>query len=537
MAWQGPAIAWAAGLALSFCLEHGARPGVRPPWRRPMAALALHAGMWTAAFGLELALFRRPHFGALNVLALQLVIVLVNNAKFRSLGEPFVWPDFDYFSDAIRHPRLYLPFLGLRTALALAAGVGAALWLGLALEPSLAGRLPAQAAGGIRSPAQAWVWTYLLALLLVAAGLATAWAGARRSEKPSFRAGEDVHRFGLIAALGLYARAERTPPCPEAWAGASPFIALRPTVRELPHLISLQSESFFDARRCFPMVSSQALANFDRLRRHALQQGQLVVPAVGANTVRTEFGFLTGLRDAALGVHRFNPYRRLPRYGVDALPAYLRRLGYRTLCVHPYHGGFYRRNDVLPLLGFDEFHDISVFAEPDKVGAYVGDRAVGEYVIGLLEAGTPVPLYVHVITMENHGPLHMEAVDMGEEAGRMCPGIPPACRDLVAYARHLCNADAMFGALAQAFRACPREVGLCIYGDHVPIMPQVYDSLGLPDGRTDYLLWSSRQHGAGCEAELAVHELACAFLRRMGVAQTSTDALPARARAGGALAT
>jgi len=537
MAWHGLAIAWAAGLALSFCLEHGARPGVRPPWRRPMAALALHAGIWTTAYGLELALFRRPYFGALNVLALELLIVQVNNAKFRSLGEPFVWPDFEYFTDAIRHPRLYLPFLGLWTTLALAAGVGAALWLGLAAEPSLVEGLQAQAGGARWRPAQAWAWTCLAALLLVAAGGATAWMGVRRGGDPSFRAGEDVRRFGLVAALGLYARAERTPARPAALAGASPFVALQPTVRELPHLVSLQSESFFDARKCFPMISSQALANFDGLRESALQQGQLVVPAVGANTVRTEFGFLTGLRDAALGVHRFNPYRRLPGYGLDALPAYLRRLGYRTICVHPYHGEFYRRDEVLPLLGFDEFHDISAFAEPDKVGAYVGDRAVGEYVSRLLRDGPDVPLYVHVITMENHGPLHMEAVDPGEEAGRMCPGIPPACRDLVAYVRHLRNADAMFGALAQNFRACPREVGLCIYGDHVPIMPQVYDALGLPDGRTDYVLWSSRQHGAGREAALDVHELACAFLHRMGLAQPRTGSPPVRACAGGALAT
>jgi hypothetical protein len=65
-------------------------------------------------------------------LGIWLAVVLVGNAKEASLREPFVFMDFEYFTDAIKHPRLYLPFLGLWRAIALGiiavAVIGAALW-------------------------------------------------------------------------------------------------------------------------------------------------------------------------------------------------------------------------------------------------------------------------------------------------------------------------------------------------------------------------------------------------------------------------
>src|SRR3546814_4181005 len=110
------------GLALSWGLESLLKPRPVAPWRRPLAAIAVHVGIWTILFGLELALFRRPYFAIANVLAIQALLVLVSLSKFWTLKEPFVYSDFEYFLDALRHPRLYLPFLGLANTFLLAAG-------------------------------------------------------------------------------------------------------------------------------------------------------------------------------------------------------------------------------------------------------------------------------------------------------------------------------------------------------------------------------------------------------------------------------
>jgi phosphoglycerol transferase MdoB-like AlkP superfamily enzyme len=194
----------------------------------------------------------------------------------------------------------------------------------------------------------------------------------------------------------------------------------------------------------------------------------------------------------------------------------LKSLGYRTICVHPYHGSFYRRDTVLPALGFDEFIDIKAFKGAERVGAFVGDQAVGRYVSSLLERDDPRPLFIHVITMENHGPLHMEAVTDDDARAVLNGPMPKGCEDLVAYARHLKNADAMFSELRQTMLRNGRPAGLCVFGDHVPIMPKVYRELGAVSGSTDGLIWSVEAK-AGEPSKQKITSLAADFLSRFAL--------------------
>lgn len=502
--WQSHAtlaLPWACGLVLSFLIEGALRPAPRAPWRRPVSALCLHAGGWTVLFALELALFRRPWFAIANLVVVQGILVGVSNAKYRSLREPFVTADFEYFIDALRHPRLYLPFLGWAGVVVPIAVYAASVWVALRFEPAYGA-----------------AWTDWLGAVgaFLAAGAALALLAARRLPRASFRARSDLRRLGMAALLWTYGRAERREP-PKPLAGF-PFVNLRPRpAAALPHLVSVQSESFFDPRSRYPMVRPEVLAHWDGLRAQAESSGRLRVAAWGANTVRSEFGFLAGVSAEELGVHRYNPYRRLCARPVPTLASHLRQWGYRTVCVHPYHGGFYRRDRVLPRLGFDAFTDIAAFDPADRVGAYVGDVPVAEHVAALLREAGDQPLYVHVITMENHGPLHWESLDPAEVAELIRGELPAGCDELGAYVRHLRNADRMFQTLADTMRSLDRPATLCVYGDHVPIMEKVYGALGEPDGLTDYLVWNARSQGARAVRELAVHDLAQTFLAAAGL--------------------
>ncbi len=509
------------GLVLSWAIEILLTPRPVAPWRRPAAALGVHVGVWTLAFALELALFRRPYFGVANVLAIQLLIVLVSNAKYHALREPFVYPDFEYFTDAIKHPRLYLPFFGLMRALAAGGGYGAALWAGLALEDSVTAgagiwlvsfaELPQE---HMFDPTAPVVPFFAHTFTLAASGLVLAVIAGRRI-LVAFDASEDLQRLGLIAALWVYGRSERLS-TQELRSGA-PFTALkRPATlpEPLPDLVVIQSESFFDARRTYPqLLREDVLANFDVLKSEALAHGQLKVPAWGANTVRSEFAFLSGMNPEALGVHQYNPYRRLARRGFSTIASYLRTLGYRTVCIHPYHRSFYCRDQVLPLLGFDEFIGIEAFQTARRDGPYVSDAALGKYIINMLKQEFAQPLYLHVITMENHGPLHWESVDGGNVADVFKGPMPNGCRDLVAYARHLRNVDAVYGELRDTLMWRRRPSSLCIFGDHVPIMPGVYAELGEEeDGDTDYVLWRSDCRGSRKEERRTIAQLGAAYL-------------------------
>jgi phosphoglycerol transferase MdoB-like AlkP superfamily enzyme len=168
----------------------------------------------------------------------------------------------------------------------------------------------------------------------------------------------------------------------------------------------------------------------------------------------------------------------------------LKQAGYRTVCVHPYIAGFYGRDHILPKLGFDDFIDISAFGLDAYSGPYIGDMAVAEKVAELLDAAE-APLFVFVITMENHGPLHLEKVAPGDIAQLYQTPPPVGFDDLTIYLRHIRNAGRMQQRLCEALKTQNRTGWLAWYGDHVPILPKVYAHAGFVDGRTDYFLWHS----------------------------------------------
>ena len=120
--------------------------------------------------------------------------------------------------------------------------------------------------------------------------------------------------------------------------------------------------------------------------------------------------------------------------------------------------------------------------------------------------------------MENHGPLHWEKVGSDDIQQLYSSPPPDGCEDLTIYLRHLRNADHMAGILRDRLAALPTSAWLAWFGDHVPIMPQVYATLGLPDGRTDYLIW--RNDGMARKVdrlEKKVEDLGLLLLEGMGL--------------------
>lgn len=473
------------------------RPG-RVLQRDPACHL-VHWGICLLTLSLLILILQRPYFSLAVLGAFIFLIVMVNNAKFHSLREPFIFQDFEYFTDALKHPRLYLPFLGWGRAVAALVVASLAIWAGFSFESSLV--------AGIG-------WPVFLALcgIFFGAAIVCLLVGHFYCPASSNIPGTDLFRIGLLTSLWRYGWDERAKlEIPE-----SPLPVLAKVEQERADMIVVQSESFFDARRCYRGLHKHLLQEQDCLRQESLAWGQLAVPAWGANTVRTEFSFLSGLAAEGLGVHRFNPYRRLAKAGVTTLASRLREAGYRTICVHPYPATFYERDQVYPSLGFDEFIDISAFRDAERCGPYISDNAVAGMIEKLLanRAQTDQPLFVFAITMENHGPLHLEKVAQGD-VERLFHSPPPAgCDDLTIYARHLANADRMFGRLRQTLKASSREGMLCIFGDHIPIMPVVYSQLAEPDGDTDYVVWNNRRIGSdNKERRLSVEELAPLLLR------------------------
>lgn len=501
--WSSVALPVIIGAGLSFLVECLLQPVSLSFWKRHWATSAIHTGLWLLMFAFVLVIFQRPWFATTIVLAFLLFVVQVSNAKFHSLREPFIVQDFEYFTDALKYPRLYIPFLGVGRALIVVIGFGIALYAGLTLESSLT----------------SWVSAadfFIATVALVSFGVTLLWLGARMKLTVVFEPETDLQQLGLLASLWRYGEEEyghHQIPAKYDFAQSA-----QPDRKTLPNLVVIQSESFFDIRHLFSGIRPEVLKEFDTTKADSVCQGQVTVPAWGANTVRTEFSFLAGLGPQSLGVHRFNPYRKLARQSIPTLASFLKKLGYRTVCVHPYLASFYGRNKIFPLLGFDEFIDISSFNNAEKIGPYIGDIALAEKVCALLEKSSTQPIFVFVITMENHGPLHLEKVQEGDME-RLYKSLPPeGCDDLTIYLRHLDNADRMVGMLRDQLNALPNSGWLCWYGDHVPIMPKVYAAMDPPDGQTDYLIWGKDGNsGKGIRLDLNVEDLSYLLLQKMNL--------------------
>lgn len=488
------------GLTGSFVIESLLQPKVIPVWKRGFSAFFIHLGIFLLIFSVLFALLLRPWFSIVIVLAFTLFVVLVNNAKFHSLREPFIYQDFEYFTDAIKHPRLYIPFLGLIKAVIIFISFSAAFLAGLVLESPV--NISAIESGG---------YSFILEIFLC--GLVLLWLGAKKKLAIVFDPVIDLNKLGLVSSLWRYAEEERDIPSIDS---EKSFIKESSSPDRLENLVVVQSESFFDIRRLFSGINKNVLQEFDELQATATLHGQVEVAAWGANTVRTEFSFLSGLPASQLGVHQFNPYRKLAKQGdLSTLASFMKKKGYRTVCVHPYQASFYARNKVFPKLGFDEFIDISHFKNTKKTGPYIGDIALANKVCSILDESSDQPVFVFVITMENHGPLHMEKVEPTDIDKLYTDKLPEGCDDLTIYLRHILNADRMAAILRDKISSLPRSGWLCWYGDHVPIMPSVYSIMGVPEGETDYFIWGSAGKMVNRNKRVKIESLANFLLHEM----------------------
>ncbi|MET0314818.1 MAG: LTA synthase family protein, partial [Hansschlegelia sp.] len=331
----------------------------------------------------------------------------------------------------------------------------------------------------ILPPAAPWLLLAppaLVALLLMAARTCAASRFAQTLVGDHPKPENDVVRFGLGAAMLLHWLAWRGLKRPSDAARA--VMATTPSISSAGGpavVVAIQCESFVDlAARGLP---GPALPSWTALRTNALAWGKARVPAAeGAYTMRSEFGFLTGLPEEALGLDGFDPYLTAEPYAVASIARRCVGNGRRTVFIHPYDRRFFERERVMAALGFERAIYGEAFDGAPRLGPYVSDAALADAIVAEIEAAEE-PVFIFAVSIENHGPWG---------PGRIAGVDDPAAQ----YALHLESADRMVGRVAEALRRKAGGGVLCAYGDHAPARTLHPD---LPDRDcADYLLWESR---------------------------------------------
>jgi hypothetical protein len=485
----------AAGVALALAAWLLPRRIAKARLRSPVVLLVDAAPMAFGAGLLGLAV-GRPLFAGTVVLALGAAFALTDYTMRRTLREPIVFSEAVELPQVFTHPHLYLPFAGPRLVVA-GAGV-ATLLVGalLVFEPPLWTPHP---------------WVAFAALGLIALGgrlfsrqplLAVA-AGLLRRLAPTgepFADAAGLGPFAMLLAHTVIARAERA--ARQRALAVPPMVARRGT-GGMP-IVIVQCESFFDARRLGPRIPPVLLAGFDRCCRSAAMYGRLEVAGWGANTMRAEFAVLTGIADSELGYDRFNPYYALARVPIESQVWRLRRAGYRTICLHPFDRRFFRRDLVMPALGFEEFRGRETIGGTRRP-PYCPDPELAERILCVLDEAGPNS-FIFAITMGNHGPWPAGGAPIAPSLTALFdPAGIPERADLLCYLDGLRRSDEMLQVLMAGLERRGMAAVLAFYGDHLPSLPQAFGHLGFAEGSSDYVIWPGG--GASLRHDLAAHEL------------------------------
>lgn len=427
--------------------------------------LSRAAGGGVAACGLYVAylvVFYRPILAAEAAVTTMAILHVISYLKMRLLREPLVFSDFALLRNVLAHPQIY--YADLHHA-PLAPVVAAALSINLvamiALERTVLVTGWAAAGTGVVGLIGVMLFAFAVPRTPPIAALAR-----RLAPKPDLS--RDVERLGLTATLVLYAVRwmddRHTKRAPRASIEASPR-RLGTTV-EPEFILVVQLESFIDPQRLkLPAEMMPPMLGLACVRRHARLWGDLVVPAHGAYTMRSEASVLTGLEPAELGFEAFDPYLSVGVPRVASLAEHFKARGYSTTFVHPFFRDFFRRDRVMPALGFEALITVESFAECPRHGPFVSDPALADRLVGIVAASTRS--FVFAVSMENHGPW---------PPGRLegcSPGTPT-------WLAHVVSTDEALGRLLDGLQRLDRPGILCVYGDHPPTLPGMAISEGRP---------------------------------------------------------
>jgi phosphoglycerol transferase MdoB-like AlkP superfamily enzyme len=257
--------------------------------------------------------------------------------------------------------------------------------------------------------------------------------------------------------------------------------------QELPDIVIVQSEAFFDPGVLKNVDYGQFDPNFERLAAMGIT-GSLNTPTYGGGTIRTEFETLTGYPMMAFPAVQY-PYFGLAHPWMPTIPRRLQALGYTTTLFHPNDGDFWNRDETMPALGFQHMYFEDAFKGAPRAGLFVSDRSLFDAVLAHLDDSHSPPSYTMVITMENHGPWNRDPGQLANllKANPLPEGLSEeGTEQMTYYASHLINGDTALADFAARLLARKRWTIFLFYGDHLPALDAAYQDLGFDDNRAAY---------------------------------------------------
>jgi phosphoglycerol transferase MdoB-like AlkP superfamily enzyme len=236
-----------------------------------------------------------------------------------------------------------------------------------------------------------------------------------------------------------------------------------------PNVIVLQLEAFFDPTTLPNITLSEDPIPFFHSLQNQYSHGQLGVNVFGAGTANTEFEVLTSM-SLQLFPYETHPYTSHVNQPVDSVAYRFKQHGYKTSFLHNNYGWFYKRENVLPRLGFDHLMFSEQMWEKDTESVYDVPAVPKDYVLfdNIIKRTekTKEKDFILGVTMELHGP-YVKWYD--HDIKITSDTVDKQYTDIIEeYVFKLKEVDKALQRLIQYYENSNEPTMIVMYGDHLP---------------------------------------------------------------------
>lgn len=368
---------------------------------------------------------------------------------------------------------------------------------------------------------------------------AVSWQDSHSDDNPLIEEISKEVREEEAALASAESSSAISPPLSPAGSGTDEDTDRSDAEEELPSVILIMSESFFDLSRLSGIDYPEDITPaFHRLAGECTS-GLFYSNTYAGGTGNVELEVMTGISQSVLHegdtltTLSDNIYSRLP-----TMASVFKSHGYRNIFLHSHTPELYNRETIYREFGFDEILFADSFPEDaERRGGFISDHAFAQKIISLYEENSGQPLFLSAVSVENHQPYNDDKfavkTDLGITSTVLSEGTLEAVQN---YAVGLRDADSSLEELTDYFSQQDRPVMLIFFGDHLPNLSSgsyrnaYYETGYIPSAdsadlsgedmlrllSTDYLIWTNYEESAAPDKNTSATLLGLDIMKRLG---------------------
>ena len=289
------------------------------------------------------------------------------------------------------------------------------------------------------------------------------------------------------------------------------------TAAELPNVIFLQLESFFDVNKVIDLeISENPIPNFTELKNNN-PSGKFSVNAIGGGTANTEFEVLCGMNLAHFGLLECPYTTMLHKQSCQSLANVMTDAGFSSHAIHNHTATFYTRHLVYSNLGFNTFTPIEYIKNVEtNILGWAKDKLLMGEITNALES-TDGKDFVFTVSVQPHGKYPNYETAAEDDIHVTNYPLEDMIYEVEYYINQLHETDQFLGELLALLEDYPEDIVLVVYGDHLPTLG--LEAENMFDGdvySTEYAVWSNC--GFECEGgDIQAYQLAAKILDSLNI--------------------